>query len=352
MAKKKKLDLGHMQIKPPFFLREELNDNILALIKSVTLGSNGTLYQHQRIDRRIKQLYHPLFVNLEHRDKVLGNVTICRRPSNWYVRYFAFDLGLQSGKQKPRSKAANSSLKNRIQGFFDDAFLEECPPKTFYAYIDPKNERSLWMSQNFKFKTIAKIATQTFSRVKPIAQANVSAMKVDDSLKSRVQEIYGNYPFYFTHHTFNDDPFYVLTIADEIVAFAKVHQAEWKIKRLSGKYGSFLKAIVPYIPRVRKIVRPDQHIFSVVDTVWSKGNNPAYLNQLFEGILHGEKTNSLVWWVDRKEPVFQEVQNKIDWGLLHKINGVQDVDLVVRTSQLEEVNTLETPSYVTGFDFI
>lgn len=341
-----------MQIKPPFFLREELSDSTLLLIKSVTLGSNGTLYQHQRIDSRIKQLYRPLFVNLEHREKVLGNVTICRRPNNWYVRYFAFDLGLQSGKQKPRSKATNSSLKNRIQDFFDAAFLEEDPPENFYAYIDPKNERSLWMSQNFKFKTIAKIATQTFSRVNAKPQENVSAMKVDDFLKKKVQEVYGKHPFYFTHHTFNTDPFYVLRLGDEIVAFAKVHQAEWKIKRLSGKYGGILKTLVPYIPGVRKIVRPDQHIFSVVDTVWCKDGNSAYLEQLFEGVLHGEKTNSLVWWVDRKEPIFQQVQKEINWGLLHKINGVQDVDLVVRTSQQKDVGTLDRPSYVTAFDFI
>lgn len=342
-----------MMVRAPFVLRESYNDEVLNLLKSVTLGSNGARYQHQRLEQRIQQVYKPLFLNLERNEKVLGNITFCRRPINWYVRYFAFDLGMQANSQQPRSKASNSGLKKRIGEFFDHAFeLEQDRPSTFYAYIDPRNERSLWMSQNFDFYTAAKIATQTFSRVKPKKQEGVSAVKVNDFIREKVKETYGKAPFYFTYHTFNEDPFYTLKVGGEIVALAKTHSAEWKISRLPGKNGVLLKNIIPYVPGLRKVIRPNSHVFSVVDSIWCKDHNHEWLEQLFEGILFHEKKNTMIWWVDQKEPLYIDVKNKINWGLLNKVNGVHEVDLVIRTPENQPKIEFNQPTYVTGFDFI
>ncbi|RFC54260.1 hypothetical protein [Brumimicrobium aurantiacum] len=342
-----------MKVSPPFVMRESYNDEVLALLKSVTLGSNGARYQHQRLEKRIEQVYKPLFLNLERNEKVLGNITFCRRPKNWYVRYFAFDLGMQSTVQQPRSKATNSGLKKRISGFFDSAFeLEEDAPELFYAYIDPRNERSLWMSQNFDFYTAAKIATQSFSRIKPKSKKEVESTKVNDFIREKVKAVYGDYPFYFTKHTFNDDLFYTLTVGDEIVAFAKTHSAEWKITRLPGRNGMLLRNIIPFVPGLRKVIRPNSHIFTVVDSVWSKTGNSEDLEKLFEGILHQEKTNTIIWWVDQKEPIYKENKEAVNWGLLHKVNGVHEVDLVIRTKKGLPKIKYKQPTYVTGFDFI
>src|SRR5690554_2693284 len=284
-----------MKVKAPFVIRENYNDEVLKLLKSVTLGSNGARYQHQRLEQRIQHIYKPLFLNLERNDKVLGNITLCRRPENWYVRYFAFDLGMQATSKQPRSKASNSGLKKRINEVFESAYeLKDNKASLLYAYIDPRNERSLWMSQNFDFYTVAKIATQSFSRVKPRAQNEVKSLKVNDFIREKVKAIYKDYPFYFIHHTFNDDPFYTLTVDGKIVAFAKTHSAEWKISRLPGKRGVLLKNIIPFVPGLRKVIRPNSHVFTVVDSVWCEGNNPKLLGKLFEGILYQEKTNTMI----------------------------------------------------------
>lgn len=342
-----------MKVNPPFVLRENYNDDVLELLKSVTLGSNGARYQHQRLEQRIKQVYRPLFLNLERNGKVLGNITFCRRPENWYVRYFAFDLGMQATAKQPRSKASNSGLKNRIGKFFDSAFeLEEGKPDLFYAYIDPRNERSLWMSENFEFYTAAKIATQSFSRVKPRIQEEVEAVKVNGFIKEKVQETYGSHPLYYTRHTFNDDPFYTLSQDGEVIAFAKTHSAEWKITRLPGKNGGLMRNIIPFVPGLRKVIRPNSHVFTVVDSVWCKEGKPEHLDVLFEGILYQEKTNTIIWWVDEKEPLYKSNKDKVTWGLLNKVNGVQDVDLVIRTPKGNESKNFDGPTYVTGFDFI
>jgi hypothetical protein len=342
-----------MKIKPPFVLRETYNSDILKLLKSVTLGSNGARYQHQRLEERIKQIYHPLFINLERNEKVIGNITFCRRPKNWYVRYFAFDLGMQAKIKQPKSKATSSGLKNRIGGFFEGAFeLEQGNPELFYAYIDPRNERSLWMSENFEFYPVAKIATQSFSRIKPKIKKTVQATKVNDFIRGKVKETYGDSPLYFTKHTFNEDAFYTLKLDGEIVAFAKTHSAEWKITRLPGKSGGLMRNIIPFVPGLRKVIRPNSQVFTVVDSIWIKSNEPEILEQLFEGILFQEKTNTIIWWVDQKEPIYKVNKDIINWGLLNKLNGAQEVDLVIRTPKGRTKKTFDGPTYVTGFDFI
>lgn len=342
-----------MKVNPPFSLREEYTDEVLKLMKSVTLGSNGTRYRHKMIEERIQQLDRPIYYNLERNKRVLGNITICRRPKNWYVRYFAFNVGLQARTKQPRSKAKNTTLKNSIAEFFDGILQHpENEVECFYAYIDPQNERSLWMSQSFGFKTVAKIATQTFSRTNPKRQKAVASLKVNDFIKKKMEEQYEGNPFYYTKHTFNEADFYSLTKGGEVVAFAKVYKEAWEILRLPGKRGAFLKKAVPYIPFVNKIINPKDHVFSVVDSIWCKDNEAKYLEELFEGVLYEEKTRSLIWWVDQNQPLYQAVKRKIKWGLLHRINGVQEVDLVVKSNHEKYKNVLTTPSYITGFDFI
>lgn len=342
-----------MNVQPPFVLRDNYSEEVLRLLKTVTLGSNGARYRHRHIEKRISKLYKPLYFNLERKDAVLGNITICRREVGWYVRYFAMDTSFQSPKSvQKQSKSKKNTLKNKISSFFEEVFEEKDAPPLLYAYIDPRNERSLWMSQNFGFYTAAKIATQTFSRIKPKEKSDVKIATNLTFIKSKVEEENKNKPLYFDYHTFNDEtPFYELIKNGETVAFAKTHQAEWVIERLPGRRGSLLVNIIPYVPGVRKVVRPNAHKFTVVDSVWVVENDKDFLEELFEGILEKESKNTLIWWVDQKEELYKSVKGIVNWGLLHKINGVHQVDLVIKTNDPTK-KMFERPTYITGFDFI
>ena len=342
-----------MTVKPPFVLRDTYSDEVLNLLKTVTLGSNGARYKHRHIENRISKLYKPLYLNIERNNSVLGNITFCRRDIGWYVRYFAMDTSFQSPRSiQTQSKSKKNSLKRKISSFFDEIFEEEDAPPLLYAYIDPRNDRSLWMSQNFGFYTAAQIATQTFSRIRPKVKADVQQPKDFSFIESKVREENNNKPLYFDYHTFRaETPFYTLTKNGKTVAFAKTHQAEWVIERLPGKSGNLLVNIIPFVPGVRKVVRPNAHKFTVIDSVWALDNDKNYLEELFEGILEKENKNTLVWWVDQKEELYKDVKDTINWGLLHKINGVNQVDLVVRRKNKSKL-PFELPTYVTGFDFI
>ena len=128
-------------------------------MNSVTLGSNGARYRHKGIEKRINKLYNPLYLNLTLRGKLTANVTFCRRGEDWYVRYFAFDQLFQSAAKKKQKSKGKSKLNQQLNNFFQNALDSENEPNCFYAYIDPKNDRSLWMSETFGYQTTAKIAS-------------------------------------------------------------------------------------------------------------------------------------------------------------------------------------------------
>lgn len=344
-----------MKIKAPFVLRNEPTEQVKGLLTSVTLGTNGAKYRHLDTLKRLKQLYKPLYLNLERRERTLGNITFCRRPCGWYVRYFAFDVKTQSeGKVKSSVSKTESFLKQIILDFFNERLGEtnsDTEARLFYAYIEPKNLRSLWMSQNFGFKTVAKIATQTFSRVQPRFQKNVRKIEASELnlVKKLVEENYAHYALYFTHHTFNENPFYgYYDENNELIAFAKAHKTSWVIERMPGKSGGLLKNIIPFVPRLRRLINPSKQTFTVLEAIWHKKGKTEEVNNLFEGILNLEKTNTALWWVDLNDPVYKNLKNKVNWGLVNKINGVSEVDLVV-LSKTKEKNEVY---YTTAMDFI
>lgn len=335
-------------IQPPFSTHDSPSKETIDLLSSVTLGSNGARYRHIGIENRINQLHNPLYLNLTLRNKPIANVTFCKRQKDWYVRYFAFDQLFQSAPTKKQKSRGKGKLNQQLNDFFSNAIESENEPSLFYAYIDPRNDRSLWMSETFGFTSISKIATQTYSSLNP-KNRGVRKLKDKRMIKNLVNNQFGGRPFYHPYQTFNDSPFYVLEENGEIVAFAKSHKAEWVIEQLPGRRGKTLKNIIPFIPVVNKIIRPNAHQFSAIDSVWVKGNDPKYFESLAQGVLVEDNHKVLHWWVDQKEPLWNSLKDKVNWGLLHKINGVHLVNLVVRS---KEKNELDKAAYISAFDFI
>lgn len=328
-------------------IRHEATPDVIDLLESVTLGTNGAHYRHLDTRQRIQQADNPLFLSIERNEAILANVTFCQRGSSWYIRYFAFDNRFQSSGIKKSS--GNSLIKREIESFFQDA-LDKQGVKSFYAYIDPKNVKSLWMSENFEFKTISKVATQTFSRVKPKASSRIVKLESREEVNSILQAQFSDYQYYFEAQS--QAPFYALMNEErEIIALAKINLADWEIKRLPGKMGGLLTKIIPFIPRLNKLIRPKQHSFVVPDCVWTKDMDIQLLEELFEGILHVEKRNLIIWWVDVKDDLYKTIGSKVRWGLLHKLIGVSHANVVERRGD-SSIENKNKPVFTAGFDFI
>lgn len=338
-------------LSPLFILRESHTQGIVDLLEATTLGTNGAKYKHLDTAERIKEADAPLFLSMERNDKVLGNITFCQRGRNWYIRYFAFQSFLQGSDSKSKHPKGNSTLKHELGKFFDEALNLSDSVDSMYAYIDPKNDRSKWMSENFGFHKMGELATQSFSRIYPKKSARLS--KIDDwnEIASIVRAFYGNNHYYFETHC-SKPPFYVLkNEINEIVALARTVTVHWEIVRMPGKMGGLLTKMIPYIPFLRKLIQPKNHTFLVPEIVWTKNNDAKLLIELFEGILADQGLNLILWWTDTRNPLYKNVQSNVKWGLLHKLIGVAPVDVVQLRSKSYNHRSKE-PIFVTAYDMV
>jgi hypothetical protein len=339
-------------VKPPFQLREAPTAEIIALLAETTLGTSGARYQHLDVLERIHTADQPLYLSVERAQKVLGNITFCRRGNKWYIRYFAFRSPLQSSGKLTHRKKNEGLARSWVTQFFEDTLegkFEDQKVDLFYAYIDPKNERSKRMSENFGFHVAGNLVTQSFSRVYPKASSRIQKLVHWEEVSSDIQHRFSKYQHYDEAHL-KTPPFYVLLNAKgEQIACAHTTKVRWKIERLPGKFGGILTKVVPYIPFLRALIKPNDHQFLVPDCVWTKDNDSRLLEELFSAILFEEKLNLMLWWTDINDPLYLGVKNEINWGLLHKIIGVSPVDIVVREKNPTES---EQPFFVCAWDMV
>lgn len=326
---------------------------IIDLLESVTLGTNGAKYRHLDTSERIHLADHPLFLTLQRNGRVMGNITFCRREKNWYIRYFAFSKALQGGG-KTRTKGKSGFLKKEIESFFEGVLSGKMgePVDRFYAYVDPKNLKSLWMTEQFGFHPIARIATQTYSRLRPKPSQKIEKSSDPEIIRSFLKQEFSDEAFFFSQQS-ERPPFYCLRDDEtgEILAVAKITIANWQIERLPGTFGGFWTRVLPYLPIFRQLIHPKKYSFVVPEAVVVKENNVELLEEFFDGILAAENKKVVVWWVDEKQHLYREIKQKMKWGLLHRLLGVNYAEVVVREGKSATPISREAV-FTSGFDFV
>jgi len=344
-----------MALSSRFTIRYEATPALLELLTRTTLGTNGARYRHLDTKTRILEADNPLFLSVERDGRVQGNVTFCRRHNRWYVRYFAFLPQKQAASNGQHAERGKSRLKQEIASFYEEVFEGRHgeAPEALYAYIDPKNERSKWMAEQFGFRTEAQLFTQTFSRVKPRKQSGVEAITDEELISEKLDKIGESHAYFVPEHA-NRPLFYGLRDeSGKLLAFAKFTRANWVIERLPGMLGGLLTRIVPFIPYLRQIIRPSNHRFLVPESVCVEGNDPQLLQRFFEGVLALEERNVMLWWIDKREPLWREAKQTINWGMLHKLTAQTPVDVVVLRKNSLKIDELQSkPIFVAGWDMV
>ena len=331
----------------------EPNDRIIDLLTETVLGTNGSRYQHLDTPKRIYQADNPLFLTIERNNRVWGNLTYCRRGADWYIRYFAFRSFLQAGGNAKSNERSQSFIKQSLQRFFDDAFTGKSDfgkVNSMYAYIDPRNERSKWMSEHFGFKVIGQLATQSFSRLNPKQSERLVEVNDVESITDLLEAKRTSHRYFYTAQL--APPYYALKSKEgELLALMQHTLVHWRIERFPGRFGAVLKSVVPYLPFIGRLIQPDHFTFIVPDVLYIKDNNAELLMELFEAVLAKEMQHVMLWWIDSVDPLYIAVQEKINWGLLHPLLGVQPVDVVQR-KQIEDNQNPKKPQFVAAFDMV
>lgn len=311
-----------MNLKAPFFLREQYTRSILELLQKTTLGTNGARYRHLDTTDIIDQLDNPLFLSLERNERVIGNITFCRRKKNWYIRYFAFDVLFQS--KRPRQKEKSGALKTTIRTYLNE--LNEHGIH-LYAYIEANNIRSQQLSELFGFNCIGKLTMHTFSRRK--AKQSPRLVEItSDVEKAELSKHFKGQLFYSDYHPARTKTYGLRDQNDQLVAFCRVQTAHWKIERLPGKAGKLLVRMLPFIPVLRTYIRPNQHEFLAVDMVYATKSED--LSEMLESVLAKEKQKLLFWWLDEKD---KKNHFELNWGIFRYFLAKPNINVMAKSPQ-------------------
>ena len=351
-----------MSLPAIFKVSPTYSEDLLALLRRTQLGTNGAIYRHLDTSIRIQQLVNPLFVYIQRYDKVLGNITFCRRilPDNttvFYIRYFAFDQHWSASSSESKSTSASKStlLRKGISLFFDELFEGKYDgiPEMCYAYIEPNNSRSIWMAESFQFNVIASIKTVAVSRYFPKKMNSCKRLFGEwlEHYSTLLHDTYANHNLFFPHHTLKDQPIYGCVENGRLTMACKAHIVNWEIIRLPGSFGNVLIRVIPYIPLLNRIIKPKSHRFVVIEGLVADSIAPQNLNSFLEHILADTQTNLLVYWYDQNDCVRANMLGKLRKGLAKYIVPKQEIKLVAKFNS-NKPRDLSKPFYVSAFDLI
>ena len=330
-----------------FEFTDVITPELVQLLEQTTLGTNGAMYRHLDVPERIYQTDAPLSFSLRRNEQLLANITFCKRDFGLYLRYFAFDKRFQSAG-KARQTMHKSALKQEIEGVFQRVSAEHPGNLDMcYAYIDARNARSKWMSEQFGFQTKAKLATQSFSRRYPKKSSRISKEVLTDEHSSLIKSKYEGHTAFFDHYLKLGEMHCLRSSDGNLLALAKFTNVTWEISRLPGKMGGILVKALPYIPILRKMIQVKKHQFLVPEALCVADNDPKLLTEFLAGVLHMEQRHTMLWWMDERDELYVQVKEQVKWGILHQILGVSPVDVVIR-GDFEP----KKPMYIAAFDMI
>ena len=335
--------------------------SVIELLKNTLIGTNGTLYQLLDTEQKIHNLHEPHFIYLERNGKAIGNFTICKREINiggqtapsLYIRYFAVANLFQGGDNKSHGK---SGLHEYFKQLFNTSNFNPVLPAhekiMYWAFIDPENLRSFNMNEQFGFQTIGSFKTTAFSRVNPKRkQVERANMKDQPIILDALRDFYKGYQLFSPIHLFEHNHYFVIRKNGRIVCGIQANAVHWKIKSLPGLSGKLLLKYAPKIPRIKKLINPDDHRFLATEGLFWETGFESEVSNLLEGVLAETGHNSLLIWTDSDHDFLTDLPVK--WGFIQRMKKNNLIHIVVKCNGYseDEIITLKAcPKYLSGFD--
>ncbi len=175
MSKVKGFEILKIERKP--------DKQLMALLEANIIGMPGKsmVYRHSNVREKVKHFSNPYFANLSIGNRLLGSVCFSKRivyirgaaQTAFYLRYFTFKEGLRVNNPKKRNKKADSLIRKDVRKLMDGEGLDVEGDLLLYAYVDPKNHRSLRLIREFGFKRISSFRVIPFSRLFPKMDSRV-----------------------------------------------------------------------------------------------------------------------------------------------------------------------------------
>lgn len=319
------------------------------------------LYQHMGVQEKIQKLENPYFANLKRSDKIVGTCCFCKRTTvnrslslpSLYVRYFSFKDLFRAKSTKEKARSKRTGLREEIHSLLSGGELgmTETEKFFFYAYVDPRNERSAVLCNEFGFEKVRQCTTVLFNRINPAIHGKIVEVPFDESVKSLLQDFYRNFNM-LTFENFSGRKYYF--IQDENgknVAGVQASFGHWRVHSLPGSLGKLALNLFSHIPFVNKLLSKDFR-FLVLEGFYCTPGNEEYLEPLVESLLVKFHVNSALSFVDPASSLYDTLTS-LNLGVLSKLNKEVRGDVICRFinfSQEEKENFKNHPAYISGFD--
>lgn len=344
-----------------------VNDDITALLEESIIGTpgSGMLYQHKSIDKRIGRIKAPFFVELRTKLGLVATCCFCYRETinrkttnqSFYIRYFSF-------KENYRAKAAAQTrrrfgkLRDEIKNLLDGGrFQSVSGIKSFnYAYVDPRNTRSVLLCNEFGFQEVRSFTTFIFSRLKPQVATGITVCKITAEEVSEVKKSllnrYSDYNMVSIDELFANDSYYVVKDdKGKILAGAHVSPTHWRIFEMHNKANTVLVSLLSYVPLLNRLVNKEFR-FLAVDGLYFTEGYERYTEALLSAVLKNYKHYNAFIPADNDSSLFRHLEN-LDLGIVSKISKQVSTSIICRFNNFssEEIQQFKQyPAYVSALD--
>jgi hypothetical protein len=367
------LDYKRLEIKR----LEQADDEIVSLLESTVLGSEGGMrYSMQNIGDKIKSYGAGIsFMALYKRSNLAGVIGLCHRKTrNCGVEYDTTHLRYLSMRSAFQTPAAAShhreehlshveeSFKHKLLSMFSNPYKEEpeneqsAKPHVMYAFVESRNERSKNLINKAGYEYIRSFLTIAFSRFYPKPSDNVAKLSNEEepAMARLLAEQYRNYCFYTDEFTFFNHNYYVLKKEGEILAGVSVIPTKFKVVNMPGVWGWIMMKIMPRMPYFRRIFKPGEFRYLVLNSIYCREGSENLLPELFESACATEGYNTALTWLDDHSALFQSLITNRRMGALNRILNAKPGLVYASFSNIdpaEHEKFYEFPAFISGFDF-
>ncbi|MCV9387029.1 hypothetical protein [Reichenbachiella ulvae] len=342
----------------------QANKEIQSFLADNIIGTPGqsAVYQQLNTHEKLKQLPNPHFACLQ-REKLLGLCCFCQRSFylngeeivSFYVRYFSFKDAFRSQKSHSRSQNKRNAIKNEVHQLLEGhELLKRSTPNIFYAFVDPNNERSAVLCNEFGFQTIRTFKTYSLGYLFP--RKRIAFEKIASASKAELSELlrnfYSDYTFYTEDNLFYRDQYFM--VRDEngkVLVGIQANPENWKIHDLPGWSGKMLLHVASKLPITNRLIRPNYQ-FLALDYLYCQPGQEETLSQLIESLLAHFSLSTAMVLADAESSLHQTLK-RIDHGIVGKIKKPVSISVIAKGNQFSDYqwnHIKNSPSFQSSFD--
>jgi hypothetical protein len=354
------------------------SEGIIDILNRAVQGSEGGLrFSLQDVGKRIAAYNDQIrFVSLYKKSQITGTVGSCfrisgqgklRYPSS-YLRYLAFQSTYQS------DKTWRKRIKTKIKPEKDDSFKQktleifskphlldlhnvfEGDKHIMYAFVESMNERSKNLVHQAGYEYIRSFLTLAFSRFSPSADRRVSKLAPGDKpeMEGLLLKQYREYSFFTTEYSFFGDKYYILKNNNEIIAGVCAIPTSFRVYDVPGVWGWVMMKVLPGIPYLRRLFRPGEFRYLVLDAIFCREGHEELLGPLFESACAAEGFNTGLMWLDDRSKLFDRIRTRVRMGPLNRMLNAKPglvYTKFINLTEDEKEYFYDSPAYISGFDF-